>query len=430
MKHDRSKQLFERAVGSLVGGVNSPVRAFKYVGGTPPFIRRAAGAYLWDEDNNKYIDYVGSWGPLILGHAHPKVIRAIKDVAEDGTSFGAPTELEVRLAEMIRAAIPSMELVRFTNSGTEAVMGAIRAARGFAKRDKIIKFDGCYHGHADYLLVKAGSGALTSGTPDSAGVPQDYARHTLVADFNDLNSVERLFEIHSGAHSPPPSPLRGEGRERGGITAVIVEPVAGNMGCVPPQAGFLRGLRELCNEYGALLIFDEVMTGFRVAFGGAQSLFGVRPDLTCLGKIIGGGLPVGAYGGRRDVMECVAPLGPVYQAGTLSGNPVAMAAGIATLLELSIPGAYQRLEDLTKSLVDGLDEVLNKVPHQVTRVGSMWTVFLKELFARYFHSMLGQGIYLPPSPYETAFVSLAHTEEDVMDTIEACNNTVREFNYQ
>src|SRR3989338_6935039 len=431
---DRSKKLFARAEGVLVGGVNSPVRAFRHVGGTPPFIKCAKGAYVWDEDGNKYIDYVGTWGPAILGHAHPKVVQAINEVVENGTSFGAPCEMEVRLAEMVRAAFPSMELVRFTNSGTEAVMGAVRVARGFSGRDKIIKFDGCYHGHADYLLVKAGSGALTGGVPDSAGVPADFVKHTLVAKYNDLDSVERLLK---------PSPLGGEGRVRGDVACIIVEPVACNMGCVPPVGGFLAGLRELCDKYGVLLIFDEVMTGFRVSFGGAQALYGVRPDITCLGKIVGGGLPVGAYGGRREIMEKVAPLGPVYQAGTLSGNPLAMAAGIKTLELLSVPGVYEKLDKLTKTLTHNLHDVFasKKIPHLITRVGSMWTIFFtndpvlnlasvlacdKKQFIKYFHAMLKQGIYLAPSPFESGFVSLAHSEEDVAKTIKACSNSLND----
>lgn len=419
MKNTRSSSLFNEAKKSLVGGVNSPVRAFRHVGGVPPFIKRAKGAYIWDEDGNKYIDYVGTWGPAILGHAEPKVIKAIQKAAEDGTSFGAPCELEIKLAEAVKKAFPSIDLIRFTNSGTEAVMGAVRAARGFTGRDKIIKFDGCYHGHADYLLVKAGSGALTGGTPDSKGVPADFARHTLIARYNDLGSVEALV-----------------GSNKNQIACILVEPVAGNMGCVPPAKGFLEGLRSICDKNHIILIFDEVMTGFRVAFGGAQELYNIKPDLTCLGKIIGGGLPVGAYGGRKDIMECVAPLGPVYQAGTLSGNPLAMAAGLKTLELLEDKKVYARLERTTKQLVDGLDMALSekKVYHFITRVGSMWTLFFtdgvvenlddvmkcnKELFIKYFHALLEGGIYLAPSPYEAAFVSAEHTEADIDKTIEA-----------
>jgi glutamate-1-semialdehyde 2,1-aminomutase len=424
MQYSRSEGLFEEAKKSLVGGVNSPVRAFRHVGGTPPFIKRANGAYLWDEDGNKYIDYVGTWGPAILGHAHVEVVKAVCDAAKDGTSFGAPCEKEIRLAELVKGAFPSIELVRFTSSGTEGVMGAVRAARGFTGRDKIIKFDGCYHGHADYLLVKAGSGALTGGAPDSAGVPADFAKHTLVAKYNDLDSVEKLL-----------------GKNKNEVACIIVEPIAGNMGCVPPVNGFLQCLRELCNKYGALLIFDEVMTGFRVAYGGASELYGIKPDLTCLGKIIGGGLPVGAYGGRKDIMECVAPLGPVYQAGTLSGNPIAMAAGIKTLELLQVSDTYSKLDKLTRQLVVGLEEVCREkgMPHQITRVGSMWTLFFtdrsirslddvmtadKERFKKYFHAMLDNGIYLAPSPYEAAFVSLKHTEEDIEDTVRAVKSAV------
>ena len=416
---ERSRQLFDTARAVLVGGVNSPVRAFRHVGGIPPFIKRANGAYLWDEDGNKYIDYVGTWGPAILGHANPKVIKAIQRAAENGTSFGAPCELEVKLAEKVKQAFPSIDLIRFTNSGTEAVMGAIRAARGFTGREKIIKFEGCYHGHADYLLVKAGSGALTCGAPDSAGVPIDFARHTLIAKYNDLDSVEALFSSN-----------------KNNVACLIIEPIAGNMGCVPPVDGFLKGLREICNKYHTLLIFDEVMTGFRVSYGGAQELYKVRPDITCLGKIIGGGLPVGAYGGRKDIMAYVAPLGAVYQAGTLSGNPLAMMAGLVTLEQLSDKKVYEKLDNLTKSLVSGIDKVLSEkeIYHYTTRVGSMWTLFFtntpvynlndvmtsnKDQFKKYFHAMLENDIYLAPSPYESGFVSLAHTEEDIEKTIEA-----------
>ncbi len=417
MKRDNSLKLFKSAKDSLVGGVNSPVRAFGHVGGTPPFIKKANGAYLWDEDGNKYIDYVGTWGPAILGHAHPEVIRVIKETAEDGTSFGAPCKTEIRLAELVKDAYPSMDLVRFTSSGTEAAMGAIRAARGFTGRDKIIKFNGCYHGHADCLLVKAGSGALTGGAPGSAGVPSDFAKHTLIAEYNDLQSVEELFNANKDQ-----------------IACLIVEPVAGNMGCVLPNADFLTGLKSLCDKNGAILIFDEVMTGFRVARGGAQELYKIKPDMTCLGKIVGGGLPVGAYGGRREIMEKVAPLGPVYQAGTLSGNPIAMAAGIKTLELLQDPSTYKKLSDLTSRLVSGISRVLDskKISHKTTQVGSMWSLFFtgeditnlgdvmscdKPLFVKYFHHMLDDGVYLAPSPYESAFVSTAHTEDDIDKTI-------------
>jgi glutamate-1-semialdehyde 2,1-aminomutase len=443
---ERSSALFERAKGCLVGGVNSPVRAFKHVGGTPPFIKRAKGAYVWDEDGNKYIDYVGSWGPMVLGHGDEKVIKAIKGIVEDGLSFGAPCELEITLAELVKEAFPSIELVRFTNSGTEAVMGAIRAARGFTGRDNIIKFDGCYHGGADYLLVKAGSGALTCGAPDSAGVPADFARHTLVARYNDIGSVEKIFKRRAPSPQSSPSPVRqrisggrGEGEGGGDIAAVIVEPVAGNMGCVPPAPGFLEGLRGLCDEHGALLIFDEVMTGFRERFGGVQGFCNIKSDLTCLGKVIGGGLPVGAYGGRRDIMGTVAPMGPVYQAGTFSGNPVTMFAGIETLKRLKHlerTGGYKKLAELTTRLVRGLSDAMSKkdIPHLTTQFGSMWTLFFsssdvislddammcdRERFKRYFHAMLERGIYLAPSPYESGFVSFAHTKEDIEQTIKA-----------
>jgi glutamate-1-semialdehyde 2,1-aminomutase len=420
MNHKRSETLFSQAKQALVGGVNSPVRAFGHVGGTPPFIKRAKGAYLWDEDGNRYIDYVGAWGPAILGHAPGVVLDEVQKAIEAGTTFGAPCAQEVTLANLIKRAIPSIELIRFTNSGTEAAMGAIRAARAFTGRDNIIKFDGCYHGHADYLLVKSGSGALTCGTPDSKGVPEDFARHTLVAKYNDLASVERLFE-RADTPSPRPSPTGG-----GGIACVIVEPVAGNVGCIPPKEGFLNGLRELCSKHGSLLIFDEVMTGFRVAFGGAQTLYNVKPDLTCLGKIIGGGFPVGAFGGRADIIQTLAPLGGAYQAGTFSGNPVTMTAGIKTLELLNDPLLYKKLDHLTKLLVDGLSRSLtkNNIPHTTTRVGSMWTVFFtsKDTFVKYFHHMLENGVYLAPSPYESGFVSAAHTEEDIRLTAEIASS--------
>lgn len=425
MNTNKSEELFERAKDVLVGGVNSPVRAFTSVGGTPPFIKSAKGAYIYDEDGNKYIDYVGSWGPMILGHTNPKVVNAIKKAAESGTSFGAPTENEIILAQMIRDLYPSMEQVRFVNSGTEAAMSAIRLARGVTNRRKIVKFEGCYHGHADHLLVKAGSGALTLAVPSSEGVPEDFAIRTLVADYNDTNSVQALFE-----------------KDGSDIAAVIVEPVAGNMGCIPPEPGFLQFLRKICNRHNALLIFDEVMTGFRVAPGGAQELYGVTPDITCLGKIVGGGLPVGAYGGRRVVMQHLAPEGRVYQAGTLSGNPLAMVAGIETLKQLVTPGFYERLEAMSKRLVEGLSEEAQakKIPHFITRVGSMWTLFFtrgevktfadvmncdQNLFNQYFHCMLSSGIYLAPSAYEAGFVSAAHTEEDIDATIKAAGEAFK-----
>ncbi|MBC7324009.1 MAG: glutamate-1-semialdehyde 2,1-aminomutase [Moorella sp. (in: Bacteria)] len=412
----------------MPGGVNSPVRAFKAVGLTPPFIKGGEGAYLYDIDGNKYIDYVASWGPLILGHRHPEVIAALENTLHNsGTSFGAPTELENELAREIIAAIPSIEMVRLVNSGTEATMSAIRLARGYTGREKIVKFAGCYHGHADYFLIQAGSGALTLGVPDSAGVPAATAANTIVAPYNNLEAVEAVFK------------QAGEG-----IAAVIVEPVAGNMGCVPPQPGFLEGLRSITKHYGTLLIFDEVMTGFRVAYGGAQGRFGVRPDLTCLGKIIGGGLPVGAYGGRRDIMTRVAPAGPVYQAGTLSGNPLAVSAGLATLKVLKETGVYERLESLAARLEKGLKGAASEagVPVTFNRVGAMFTAFFNpgpvtdyttatasdtRAFAAYFQAMLRRGIYLAPSQFEAAFMSLAHTEADIDQTVEAAREAFREI---
>ncbi|GAB4315128.1 MAG: glutamate-1-semialdehyde 2,1-aminomutase [Candidatus Sumerlaeia bacterium] len=422
----KSEKFFERAQKSLVGGVNSPVRAFRGVGGTPLFIKKAQGARIWDADGNQFIDYVGSWGPMILGHAHPEVIEAVQKAAEKGTSFGAPTELEIQLAEEIKKMVPSVELVRVTNSGTEATMGAIRLARGFTGRDKIVKFDGCYHGHGDSFLVRAGSGALTLGAPDSPGVPADLAQHTLCADFNALDTVATLVERHSGE-----------------IAAIIVEPVAGNMGVVPPEGGFLEGLRRICDDQGIVLIFDEVMTGFRVAPGGAQQLFGVTPDLTCFGKIIGGGLPVGAFGGREDIMRCLAPLGPVYQAGTLSGNPLAMAAGLATLRLLQGENVYEQLEEKAAKLEKGLMVNIERLgaPITLTRVGSMSCLFftagpVRDLksaresdtkrYASYFHAMLERGIYLAPSQFEAAFLSLAHTDEDIERTIAANKDALEE----
>ncbi len=418
----RSDDLFARAREIIPGGVNSPVRAFKAVGGQPRFIERGEGAYLYDVDGNRYIDYVLSWGPLIHGHAHPHVIEAITRTAARGASYGAPTELEVRLAEMVIAAIPAVEMVRFVNSGTEATMSALRLARAYTRRSKIIKFAGGYHGHADFLLVAAGSGALTLGIPDSPGVPQPTTADTLIAPYNNLPAVESLFQQFPE-----------------GIAAVIVEPVAGNMGCVPPEPGYLQGLRDLTTRFGALLIFDEVMTGFRVAYGGAQQLYGVAPDLTCLGKIIGGGLPAAAYGGRRDIMQMVAPAGPVYQAGTLSGNPLAMAAGIAQLELLQQPGVYEQLEARADSLCEGLGAAARDagVPITQTRVGSMFCLFFTdqpvrdyasaktsntEHFARFFRAMLDQGIYLAPSQFEAGFLSLAHQPTEIDQTIQAAQN--------
>jgi glutamate-1-semialdehyde 2,1-aminomutase len=411
----RSSALLQAAARLIPGGVNSPVRAFRGVGGEPFFVARGQGARLWDVDGKSYIDFVGSWGPLILGHAAPAVVEAVADAASRGTSYGAPTEAEVQLAEAITAAYPSMEMTRVVSSGTEAAMSAIRVARGATGRDVIVKFDGGYHGHADSLLVKAGSGGATFSIPDSAGVPAALAELTVTVPYNDLEAVRSVF-----AH-------RGDR-----IAAVIVEPVAGNMGVVPPAPGFLQGLREVTASRGALLIFDEVITGFRVAYGGAQQLYGIRPDLTCLGKIIGGGLPVGAYGGRRDLMQKVAPLGPVYQAGTLSGNPLAMAAGLATVRALQTPAVYERLDRLGAQMERGLMLAAEKarVPVRVNRVGSMLTAFFTservtdyvsaktsdtQRYARYFHAMLERGVYLAPSQFEAAFVSLAHSEADIDD---------------
>ena len=419
MQNSKSQRLFAQAQQYIPGGVNSPVRSFRAVGGTPPFIARGQGSRVWDVDGNEYIDYLGSWGPLVLGHAHPAVIEALKKAAEGGTSYGAPVEQEVELARLICEALPSVEAVRLVNSGTEACMSAVRLARAYTGRDKIIKFAGCYHGHADGLLVKAGSGAMTHGIPTSAGVPASYATETLVADYNDLSSVERLVDTYSSE-----------------IAGVIVEPVAGNMGVVPPAPGFLEALRHLTANNGALLILDEVITGFRLSSGGAQGIFGITPDITCMGKIIGGGLPVGAYGGRREIMEMVAPVGPMYQAGTLSGNPLAVAAGVATLTELQQPGTYQLLEFLAGRLTNGLAQVFRReeVPATINRVGSMLTGFFNPgpvgtlaeaeqsdtaSYGRYFHAMLERGVYLAPSQFEAGFVSLAHTDEDIDRTVAA-----------
>ncbi len=414
MRLDNSERLFDRARRLIPGGVNSPVRSFGAVGGTPPFIVSGSGAHVRDADGNGYVDFVGSWGPLILGHAHPAVVEAVQRAAADGTSFGAPTERELELAELIVRVMPSIEMLRLVNSGTEAAMSAIRVARAYTGRSKLLKFNGNYHGHADGLLVKAGSGAATYGVPTSAGVPPGYAAETLVAEYNDLASVEALFDANVNQ-----------------IAAVVVEPVAGNMGVVPPADGFLTGLRNLCDDNGALLIFDEVITGFRVAYGGAQERYRMRPDLTCLGKIIGGGLPVGAYGGRAEVMQVVAPLGPAYQAGTLSGNPLATAAGIACLHELAKPGVYDTLEALGAEAEAGLLAAgdATGVPLTVNRVGSMLTAFFTESsvstwdeaassdtgqYAAFFHGLLERGVYVAPSQFEAAFVSLAHTAEDVV----------------
>ena len=419
MNQERSEELFLEAQRYLPGGVDSPVRAFKSVGGTPPFIVKGQGARIYDADGNEFIDYVCSWGPLILGHSHPQVVEALKKAVEQGTSFGAPTELEITLAKMISAAMPSMQMLRFVNSGTEATMSALRLARAFTNRDKIMKFAGGYHGHADGLLVKAGSGMATLGIPDSPGVPSGYVRNTLTAPYNDAKAVEQLFERYPKE-----------------IAAVIVEPVAANMGVVPPQPGFLESLRSLTTRFGSLLIFDEVITGFRVAYGGAQALYGVTPDLTCLGKIIGGGLPVGAYGGRKEIMEMMAPVGPVYQAGTLSGNPIAMTAGIETLKLLNQPGVYNQLEKKSTSLEEGIGKAAAKagISMYISRVASLLTVFFTadsvadyesakqadtKVFNKFFHGLLADGIYWPPSQFEAAFVSLAHNDEDIKFTISA-----------
>lgn len=420
----KSGNLFKEAQRYLPGGVNSPVRAFKAVGGHPFFVDRGEGARIYDVDGKEYIDYVGSWGPLILGHAHPQVVKALKKALERGTSYGAPTELEVTLARMVTEALPSVEMVRFVSSGTEAVMSALRVARAYTKRDKIIKFAGCYHGHADSLLVKAGSGALTLGVPNSGGVPETVAKETITLRYNNLDEVREVMEA--------------VGKD---VACIIVEPVAGNMGVVLPKPGFLEGLRELAHKSGSLLIFDEVITGFRVSYGGAQGHYGVFPDLTCLGKIIGGGLPVGAYGGSQAIMEQVAPLGPVYQAGTLSGNPLATTAGIETLTLLRDGGIYRDLEERARGLGQGLEEAYRSanLPCCLNRIGSMWTLFFGQgpvesdrdlervdamRYAGFFRVMLHRGISLPPSQFEAAFVSAAHTLQDVEVTIDAAREAL------
>jgi glutamate-1-semialdehyde 2,1-aminomutase len=417
---NRSQALFEQAQHHIPGGVNSPVRAFRHVGGTPVFFKKAKGAYAWDEDNNRFIDYVGSWGPMILGHAHDDILKAVCDTAEHGLSFGAPTAAEVDMANLICQLVPSIDMVRMTSSGTEATMSAIRLARGYTGRDKIVKFEGCYHGHGDSLLVKAGSGMLTMGVPSSPGVPAGLANETITLTYNDSEQVKACFaEI-------------GEQ-----IACIIVEPVAGNMNCIPPEAGFLETLRAVCNQYGAVLIFDEVMTGFRVALGGAQAHFGITPDLTTFGKVIGGGMPVGAFGGKRAIMECIAPLGPVYQAGTLSGNPVAMAAGLTTLTLLQEAGFYDRLSAKTQAVTTGMQAVADKlgIPFTTNSVGGMFGFFFTtdkqvsrykqvvagdiERFKKFFHGMLRQGIYLAPSAFEASFLSIAHSDEDIAQTLTA-----------
>jgi glutamate-1-semialdehyde 2,1-aminomutase len=421
--NSKNEALFERAGKTIPGGVNSPVRAFRSVGGTPRFIERAEGARIWDADGSAYIDYVGSWGPAIAGHAHPAIVEAVREAALRGLSFGAPTEGEIEMAERLCALLPSMDMVRLVSSGTEATMSAIRLARGFTGRDAIVKFEGCYHGHADSLLVKAGSGLLTFGNPSSGGVPEDFAKHTIVLDFNDLDQVETVF--------------RARGNE---IAAIIVEPVAGNMNLIKPRSGFLEGLRRLCSEYGAVLIFDEVMTGFRVGPQGVQGLYGVTPDLTTLGKVIGGGMPVGAFGGRRDIMECIAPLGPVYQAGTLSGSPVAVAAGLASLNLLSAPGFYETLSARTERLVRGLADAARDigVVFSADSVGGMFGIYFsgsvpssygevmacdRERFNRFFHAMLSAGHYFAPSAFEAGFVSVAHSEADIDATVAAARES-------
>jgi glutamate-1-semialdehyde 2,1-aminomutase len=425
MKTSRSTKLFSEAQQLIPGGVNSPVRAFRSVGGQPRFIKRAKGSRLYDVDGNTYIDYILSWGPMILGHAPSSVISAIKTAAGQGTSYGAPTELEVQLARQIRIAFPSMEKVRLVSSGTEAVMSAIRVARGFTRRDNILKFEGCYHGHSDYLLAKAGSGLATLGIPDSLGVPADFAKHTLTAPYNDISALRHIVKEHGKR-----------------LACIIVEPIAGNMGVVPPSQEFLQGLRTLTTENDILLIFDEVISGFRVAYGGAQALYGIKPDLTVLGKIIGGGLPVGAYGGRNEIMDLIAPSGPVYQAGTLSGNPLAVSAGLATLQQLRAKGIYKNLDARAATLAKGIGEAAKKfgITLTQTRVGSMLTSFFTpgpvvdwnsakrsdtKRYGQFFHLMLDQGIYLAPSQFEAAFLSTAHTNTDIEKTIRAAHTAFK-----
>ena len=420
----KSEQLFARASQSIAGGVNSPVRAFRAVGGTPVFFSKGEGPFLFDADGKRYIDYIGSWGPMIAGHANPRVLEAVRDAIENGLSFGAPTAIETDMAELVKTFFPSMEKLRFCSSGTEATMSAIRLARGFTGRDTIIKFEGCYHGHSDSLLVKAGSGALTFGVPSSPGVPADLAKHTLNLPFNDLDAAQALFEQQGDS-----------------IACLIIEPITGNMNMILPKPGYLEGLRTLCDQYGVVLIFDEVMTGFRVAKGGAQALTQIKPDLTCLGKIIGGGMPVGAFGGRQDMMDMLAPIGSVYQAGTLSGNPVAMAAGIATLSELSAPGFYEALTATTERFVNGMMGVAQEagVAMQGVSRGGMFGLFFAErpvtsfatvtacdeaIFKRFFHLMLDRGVYLAPSMYEAGFVSSTHSDQVVDDTLTAARESL------
>ncbi len=424
----RSHELFEESQKSIPGGVNSPVRAFRGVGGDPIFFKSASGPFVYDADGKKYIDYVGSWGPMILGHAHPDVIKAVQEAAKDGLSFGAPTEIEMRMAEKVCELMPSIEKVRMVSSGTEATMSAIRLARGYSGRDTIIKFEGCYHGHADSLLVKAGSGALTLGIPSSPGVPEALAKHTLTLTYNDLASVEATFKDIGDQ-----------------IAAIIVEPVAGNMNCIPPLPGFLEGLRQLCSDYGAVLIFDEVMTGFRVALGGAQAYYNITPDLTTLGKVLGGGMPVGAFGGKREIMDHIAPDGPVYQAGTLSGNPVAMAAGLTTLSLLENEGFHDQLTEKTQSLTAGLRMIAVEkgIPFTTNSIGGMFGFFFTEetdiqlfsqvvacdqgRFKTFYHGMLEAGIYLAPSSYEAGFLSITHTDNEINRTLDAARHVMGEL---
>jgi glutamate-1-semialdehyde 2,1-aminomutase len=428
MNFHNSQQLFEKAKTLLPGGVNSPVRAFKSVGGTPVFIKRAEGAYLYDEDGNRYIELINSWGPMILGHAHPKIQKAIAEALPNSFSYGAPTRKEIEMAELICQMVPSIEKVRMVNSGTEACMSAIRVARGYTGRNKIIKFEGCYHGHGDSFLIAAGSGAYTMGSPDSLGVTQGVANDTLTAPYNDLEAVKKLIDANPKQ-----------------IACIIVEPVVGNMGCVLPKEGFLEGLRAICDKEGIILIFDEVMTGFRLARGGAQELFGVKPDMTTLGKIIGGGLPVGAYGGRKEIMDSVSPVGKVYQAGTLSGNPIAMAAGYAMLTELNEnPQIYQKLEQITQKIVTGLKKTLQKLnlAYTINQIGSMYSLFFTEkqvfdfqtaktsnteIFAKYFHKMLQKGVYLAPSQFESLFVSVALSDSDIEHILQANEESLAEI---
>jgi len=426
MAGEKSRALFERAQRLMPGGVNSPVRAFRAVGGTPFFVARGEGCFLWDVDGNRYVDFVCSWGALILGHAHPEVVAAVKAAVERGTTYGAPTELEVRLAEQIQSAFPTMEMLRLVNSGTEATMSALRVARGYTGRRKVVKFEGCYHGHADYLLVKAGSGATTFGIPDSAGVPESFSQETIVLPYNDADAFIRTMDEIGDQ-----------------VAAVIVEPVAGNMGVVLPQQKFLQALREQTRKHGAVLIFDEVITGFRLTYGGAQHLFGIEPDMTCLGKIVGGGFPLAAYGGRREIMQAVAPLGPVYQAGTLSGNPVAVTAGLTTLRILERDKPYAELERRTNWLTDAIADAARafNIPVQINRIASMFTAFFTDQpvtdyasakrsdtkrFARFFHALLQRGVFLPPSQFEAAFLSVAHSDEVLAQVAEAMRQAMRQ----